>query len=419
MKLRLSYDLQVFSQRALAEQELRELVAASGLSVEEQRNDGTALTVLRGVRAKYCFTLGLPVAVEPEDVPEDVTAVLLDPSFLYELLVEGSSATETPHALRFARRLAEASAGVVVDQQTDQTWHRGELRTATPVERGQIHVVQLHWYFQSGGSTDLAARSWLDLARRHLPEALPRRFGTCEPLPMRLETDGPEAFVQTVATETSTVFFKARTPCIEGSLAGTADRRTTLSHSLSLHRALLSEPAWRVPLQRLFVSFAEASGSFYASAEVQRGLEWSGRSVWYGGKAERTTYLARGGVWAGLPPHPVWWSWFGPGYVPLVDDHLPAQQAEVISGGLFHSRSVEPQDRDQLRAALATSISHPGPRRGLRGRLARRDDNPAIDVGRAWLPDDLQATIDTTDPNLYNPPLEVARKMPSDLAPPG
>jgi hypothetical protein len=32
-------------------------------------------------------------------------------------------------------------------------------------------------------------------------------------------------------------------------------------------------------LQRLFVGFAVSTGAFFASAEVQRGLEWSGRSI--------------------------------------------------------------------------------------------------------------------------------------------
>jgi hypothetical protein len=103
-----SYDLQVYSQEALSSDSLRELVTTAGLGVEDADGDTGALTVVRGAKGRYCFTLGLPVAVELEDVPEEVTAVLLAPAFTYELLVEGSSPTETPHAVRFARRLAQA-----------------------------------------------------------------------------------------------------------------------------------------------------------------------------------------------------------------------------------------------------------------------------------------------------------------------
>ncbi|MGI8331339.1 hypothetical protein ACRYCC_15350 [Actinomadura scrupuli] len=414
----LSYDLQVFSRRSLSLDELRQLVAAAGLAVEDSESTSGALTVLRGAKGRYSFTLGMPAAVETEDVPEEVTAVLLAPTCLYELLVEGSSAAETPHAVRFARRLAEASGGVVLDQQTGRTWHRGKLRTSSPVERGSIDVVQLRWYTRLGDTEGAAARAWLDLARRHLPEALPRRFGSVEPLAMKLDIDGPEAFVKAVTAEDWSLHFKGSAPCIDGNLAGSAGALSVRSHSLSVHRGPLSDPGWRDALQRLFIDFAATTGVFFASAEVQRGLEWSGRSVWYGGKAERTTYLAARGRWGGLPPYPVWWTWFGPAYAPLVAEHLPPDQVEHLKGGLFHSRGREPLDRDQLVAALASPTGESGARRGLLARLSRRDAPSSDDIARTWLPGDLQASVDTSDPNLYNPPLEPARTVPPELAPP-
>lgn len=415
----MSYDLQVFSRQSLSLGALRELVAAAGLAVEGSEATSGALTVLRGAKGRYSFTLGLPAAVETEDVPEEGTAVLLAPACLYEVLVEGSSPTETPHAVRFARRLAEASGGVVLDQQTGQTWHRGKLRTSSPVERGSIDVVQLHWYTGTGNTESAAAQAWLDLARRHLPEALPRRFGSVEPLAMKLDTDGPEAFVQAVAAEGWSVHFKGSAPCIEGSLAGAASKWSVRSHSLSVHRGPLSDPGWRDALQRLFIDFARTSGAFFACAEVQCGLEWSGRSVWYPANTlGETTYLAAGGRWAGLTPYPVWWSWFGPVYVPFVVEHLPPEQVEHIKGGLFHSRGPEPLDRDQLVAALASPTGESNARRGLLGRLSRRDAPSSQDIARTWLPSDLQPRMDRSDPSLVKSQLEPARLMPPELATP-
>jgi hypothetical protein len=414
----LSYDLQVFSRQSLSMHDLRRLITTAGLAVEDLDLTSGVLTVLRGAKGKYSFTLGSAAAVEPEDVPEEVTAVLLAPTCLYELLVEGSSATETPHAVRFAKRLAEVTDGVVLDQQTGQTWHRGKLRMSPRVERGSIDVVQLHWYTTLGDTDGAAARTWLDLARRHLPEALPRRFGSVEPLAMKLDINGPEAFVQAVAAEDSSLHFKGRAPCIDGSLAGASTAWRVRSHSLSVHRGPLNDPGWRDALQRLFIDFAATTGVFFASAEVQRGLEWSGRSVWYGGQAERTTYLAARGRWGGLPPYPVWWTWFGPAYVPLVAEHLPPDQAAHLKGGLFHSRGREPLDRDQLVAALASPTREREARRGLFARLSRQEAPTSENIARTWLPSDLQASVDTSDPNLYNPPLEPARTMPSELAPP-
>jgi hypothetical protein len=192
----------------------------------------------------------------------------------------------------------------------------------------------------------------LELARRHLPEALPRRFGSYEPLPMRLDVDRPDAFVQVAADETWSLGFKASAPCIEGSIAGGSAGPGVHSHSLSVHREPLADRHWRAALRRLFVDFATATDAVFGSAQVQRGVEWSGRSAWYGPTAERTTYLAARGPWAGLLPHPAWWCWFGPDYVALVLDHLPADQVVRVDGGLFHARGEEPLDRDQLIAAL-------------------------------------------------------------------
>jgi hypothetical protein len=227
------------------------------------------------------------------------------------------------------------------------------------VQRGTIDIVELRWYVRPGGTGAPAATAWLEVARRHLPEALPRRFGSYEPLPMKLDVDGPDAFVQVAADETWSLGFEASAPCIEGSIATGSAGPGVHSHSLSVHREPLADRHWRAALQHLFADFATATDAVFGSAEVQRGAEWSGRSAWYGPTAERTTYLAARGQWAGLLPHPAWWSWFGPDYVPLVLDHLPADQVVHVDGSVFHARGEEPLDRDRLTAALRGPTAAP------------------------------------------------------------
>ncbi len=151
-----------------------------------------------------------------------------------------------------------------------------------PVQRGTIAVVGVTWYVRPGGTGEAAASAWLDLARRHLPEALPRRFGPYEPLSMELEVDGPDAFVEAVAAETVFLSYQASAPCIDGNLAGGACGPGVHSHRLSVHRKALGDERCRTALQRLFVEFAVATHAVFASPEVQRGVEWSGRSTWFG-----------------------------------------------------------------------------------------------------------------------------------------
>ena len=383
--------MQVYAQLALRPDELQQLLADAGFAIERIPKAEEFLTVVRGARARYSFTLGLPMPLDAEDVPEEITAVVLHPAFLYEVIVEGSSSVETPHAIRFARRLARASAGVVFDQQMGGVWvpgKRGRLRAVPQVSSGTVDIVNLQWYVQSEGTGATAAQAWLDLARRHLPEASPRRFGRYEPLSMKLDVDGPDAFVH-AAEAPGLLFFKASAPCIEGHVHGGADPREVRSHSLSVHRSALDDERWRTSLRRLFTDFAAATGAVFASADVQRGLDWSGRSIWHCATAERSTFLAPGGRWMGLLPYPAWWSWFGPVYVPLVIDHLPADRVVHASGGIFHARSDRPVDRDELTTALR-------------------------ETGRSWLPGELLPAIATGDA-VSNPPLSAATRIPRSL----
>jgi hypothetical protein len=399
----LSYDLHIYAARALLADQIRTLVDAAGLTVDEAGSATKSMTVLRGSKLNYCFTLALPVRIEPEDLPAEVTVAALDISQFYELLVEGSSSTEIPHAIKFARRLADSAGGVVLDQQTGQIWSRGKLRQAPPVEAGVVSTVQVRWYTHAASDTGKAAEAWVALARRHLPEALPRRYGTSEPLQHRLDDGGDEAFTIFVRDADGTVFISASKPAVSGSLAaGPAGGGTVQSYGLTLFVDPLADERWRAPLRRLFIEFSEQVQAILATAEVVRWVRWSGRSLGYDGNTERTTYLAQRGRWAGLPPYPVWWTWFGSEYAPLVRDHLSAGQVEARGAALFHARADAPADRDQL---LSTSGGD------RRARLFRRPTSTP-----PWLPSDLLAVEDRSDPRMFNPPLTPAIVRPASLS---
>jgi hypothetical protein len=378
-----SYHMYVYAKRRLDRDQLAALVRDARLGAEPGQQ---ALTIVRDARRQYCFTLGEAAAIEAEDVPDEVTAVALAPQWMYKLLVEGSSAVGTAYAIGFARRLAETAEGVVLDQQTGQTWARGELRAVVPVARGHADVVKLIWYTRDVDEPQDLAEQWLGLARRFLPEALPRRFGPVEPPAGRLDRDGDAAFVAAVAAEPMLLFFKATAPCIEGHLSGRSSRKPTRGHALLVHREALRQAEWREALHRLFVEFARGSRAFFASAEVIRNLVWHGRSIGYGASTERTTYLAPRGRWYGLPPYPVWWSWFGADYRPLVVPHLPPAHVTEIAQGVLYEAATAPADRDELQQS-------------------------------SWLPADLLARPDDSDPRRFNPPLAPAHTLPGKPVP--
>ena len=74
----------------------------------------------------------------------------------------------------------------------------------------------------------------------------------------------------------------------------------------------------------------------------------------------------------------------------FVIDHLPVEQVERVGAGLFHSRSEEPLDRDQLASRL------PGP--------------------SLWLPQDLLARL-RREKNVWNLFVDPAPSTPPGLGP--
>ena len=392
--------------------ELAALVATAGMGIDEGEAAADSLTVVRGAKGAYCFTLSEAQPVEAEDVPEEVTEALLEPAFLYELLVEGSSSTEIPHAVKFARRLAAEVEGAVLDQQTGMVLSRGKLRTPEPVEQGRISTIEVRWYVRFGFDAEEMARTWLRLVRKHLPEALPRRYGVVEPLRGKLDEGGDEAFIEFVGSADGTVFFAAKAPVADGSLAPLSEYGRAYGwHSLTLLAPTVAEnPLWRAAVRRLFVEFARESSAIVATAEVLRGAQWSGRSLGFDSMAEYSPALwTRAGTWAGLPPYPVWMCWFGPEYAPLVAEHLDAARTEQVGEALLFTASDEPKNRDEL-APTAPNVEA----KGLIGRLFRRREQPVW--ASAWLPDELLLTIDDSDARVWNkPPLE-AKRRPSSLA---
>jgi hypothetical protein len=343
----MSYDLRVFGS-AIDVATLRAAITVTGLDVES--GSGDVLIVVRGARRRYSFSVGVPLLVEPEDVPVEVVAAVLGPTHLVEITVEGYTASEIPHAVRAARRVAAAMDGAVLDPQTDEVFRRGRARSSERVERGLVSIVDVTWYVRSqDDDSSRAAAAFVDAAERHLPEALPRRYGSYEPLQQRWADGGKDAFVSFVGSETATVS-TGGTGLVQSGTIGHAWRgdRRVHSHGLTVLAEPLEDTRWSLALEAMFLHFAQAVEAIHATAEVVRGIEWSGRSLSFRAHDEHSVYLAYKGRWHGLTPHPVWLSWFGREYAPLVRDHLPTDMTVECDGGLLHRRSETPKDRDAL-----------------------------------------------------------------------
>ena len=361
----MSYDLAVYLPRRPSSGELRAIVVAlPGLSVEHASETG--VTVVRGIRRAYSFTVDGPDHIEPEDVPESVTARVLGASFLFSVRIEGSDQREVQHAVRFARRLAKDFDGAVVDDQRGELWARGTTRRVpAPTSRERVDVIKLSWWVSSENVPDDAAERYLSRCRQILPEALPRRFGESEPLPHKLANAGDTGFAEMWRAASGTMFFSAEgPPCVEGHMwAGPGKVRPgpVWKMGLTLLREPLCDPSWRDATRRLFVQLAANLNAFFAYGEVVRRYIWDKRSIFTDEETESAARVATTREWNGPPPYPVWWSWYGPIYRESVGPHL--RNPVLVGDALFHAWTEEPADRGELRdLSERTSSAARGPR---------------------------------------------------------
>lgn len=343
----MSYDLAVYTSRKASPEQFSELIAqGAGLAIDAARSRGGALTVTRGARRRYSFTVDGPDTLELEDIPSEVATVLLGARYLYTVVVEGTTESEVPHAVRFARRLAMATDGAVFDQQGDGVWTRSQSRKVPrPTREERVTTVDVAWYCLRDELAPDAAARFISAAQDVLPEALPRRFGEYEPLQGKLAEAGPDGFISAWRDATSLLFTAGSGPCIGGHLTAgpsAAHRDEFWSMSLQFLGDPMREPAWREALRALFTRLADDLPAFYASAELTAGHIWSGRSLWSDMDTEsRISPLRYREGWTGLPPRPTWWAWLGQ---PFTEYHgcLPVEQTMSTERGILYTASDEP-----------------------------------------------------------------------------
>ncbi|MCL2423998.1 MAG: hypothetical protein FWD11_08955 [Micrococcales bacterium] len=386
--------LTIYTREVAGADELSALVRAfRGLDVEPGYRG--SLVVVHNERRRpwqraqrrESFQIYGPNRVELEDVPEEVLACVPDPRYHWIVGVEGPD-TVVPHAMKFAFLLIQALDGVIFDSQTGDVWSPSGSRTVVRPEGEQrIDEVQLDWYCLHENLTASPASLYVDTATRHLPEALPRRFGEREPYQGKLDDVGPDGFGQAWVETESLLFFAGSAPVIGGHLH--AGPSATTRHkfwrlSLRVHAAPLSDPVWRDALRPVFTTLADSLPAFLATAQVTRGHLWNGRSSGIDARTEEAPTPVRGGCYLGLPPIPMWWTWLGAPFGQYAG-LLPQERTTPTATGLLFENSDVPLPRDEL------------------------------DPLSTWLPNDVFASL-APNPNGYlGVPLTPATVIPSEL----
>ena len=282
----------------------------------------------RRLRGEFVFVASVdgPLVVESEDLPLAVVSRALGMGVVYQLSVEGGSRPAFDVARRFAQQLGSMSAGVVFDPQRDSViWPRSSLRVFDSPRAESIDVLNFRWYVRREDMDGSIAQTMLGVIERHLPEAVPRRFGGYEPLQHKLEHAGVAGFVEQWRHENGRLFWNATKPCFGGDSAGLADQpirpwlhepQTPVGDiSLGFDGRAFGDAAWRTSLEQLFTSMARQTGAFVAVADIDRNVGMSSaRSLWYSQETEVSWPLAAGSEWLGLPEQRPTLLWLGDVY---------------------------------------------------------------------------------------------------------
>jgi hypothetical protein len=255
----------------------------------------------------------------------------------------GNLAVHVERLNRFVRALADAAKGVWVDEQSGEVW-RGERRIAREPqeETDDPDEVRFSWIVPANAVTGDELDIYVDACRRLLPEALPRRYGDYDPLPHRFDTgmDDLRNFWKAAPVDMN---FTSTGPCASGGLIDTQKPGRAWSIDLYADRHALESVLWQERFRALFLELVERWRCIYAAAEVIRWDLWRRAQR----KEPSFTSISRGG-WIGLPPYPVWWSYYGDIFMPLVERHLTAERLSRRRNGIFYEAADRPLDRDEL-----------------------------------------------------------------------
>lgn len=337
----MSYDIEIGTHEEPSLAQVTGWAAEKDLDVERAISGQSldlAITDPARVRSPLVIEVGGPLAAETEDFSDQIAAACLAPRWMVTVHVSYSMPKEAITLARsLARELAERNAGAAFDPQRDGLiWPRGKQKRVAPrTEQKQTSVARVEW-FMPAQAEHQAPEKLLELIARICPEVLPTRYGQFEPPPERFDPGRPDDFLEFLrGNDDGDVFWYARPPSFGGSFtapraakyAKPDEDHLRIAHvRLNFdHSVLAEEPRWRETVIDLFAGAASAMGAFYGAIQIEPGWTVSRNNrLWITAENLRHSaeHIRRGMLWQGLPPVPVWVSWFGDPYRDLVAPYL-------------------------------------------------------------------------------------------------
>lgn len=265
----------------------------------------------------------------------------------------------------------------------------------------RIDIVELAWFMSMGTDVSTIIQVFIDVCSRLLPEALPLRYGSYEPLKNVFSLKKVEEFCSASFEAIDgkkgigMFFWEAGRPFWNGCLMRSPSFKKLDGNvnyrklEISCDRKWLAEDySQSQKLQSFFVDLSKTLGAFYSAGYVIRGV-FLRKKLWFGSEVEASP-IPKGGVWLGLPVHPTWLTWYGTAYVPYVSDALKGCVTSASKEGIFISHGLVPLTVDDLRSVApvipeSLQVKMESPPRGLRDSseyIAAGFTDPTVENGQ-------------------------------------
>ncbi len=252
--------------------------------------------------------------VLPEDIEEEISALLPGISYLTELNLEGASTQAAKKLLAStAKAEAQRAHGVVYDPQTDRvSTPSGVVRYLRPKKEKTFTILTLSWWFLNDLLlTTSGRRAFLTLLQKSFPEAMPKRYGNYEPPQHVFAKTGMSHLNRFIGRNLDFGLVWYPNPPTTGvslhcpDLLGSGDRgfRTHLVE-IGVELSVLSQPGWAEQLRLLWHQMTFLLKPIYGDVRTESGYSRSGGAIYHSANIalqEHYDDATRSWFWRGIP----------------------------------------------------------------------------------------------------------------------
>ena len=299
----MSYDLQIWSVRRFERAFIGNLERSNG----EAGKDYT----IRG--RGWQIVINSSDNVLPEDVADEVSALVPGIGYLTELNLEGEPTSEAGKLLQStAKAIARRAHGVVVDPQSDKVWTpAGVTRFIPPKKEKTFSVLNMSWWVLNDVLLRTEGRrAFLSLLGKLLPEALPKRYGEYEPPQYVFAKTGVghlERFIKRHLDDV--IVWYPNRPVTDVHVScprplGGSDRGfRTYYVEIQVESAVLAQSGWPENLRLFWRQMTFLLRPIYSEVRTEGGYTRSGGAVWVGPESIQHNYpfTTRSWFWRGIP----------------------------------------------------------------------------------------------------------------------